>query len=322
MKYLFVCLLIFFAAIGLLYTNNKFSEPFFGEGEKNVSTSSTNSKPSLKGCAPATMVTGNCYPLKDINNNVIDTTAVICPQTCIAKFNSSTYGDNDYCQRDGDCAKAEPKYFFSNECEANPAGCCSNGHTLTHPTIEDPNTGKLVVDYNTNLCPVIASPSKCESTVNGCCADGVTTRTYTMVNGISTSSCSSEPPSYPTNCSTFKYQCCKSDGKTPSNTQNQLDSENTCPTGPPFYPTVPPYDFPTDEGSSYWPGWKDNSSGGGGGGGGGGGFWNNSSDNKSKFRLGDRLRKWREFLKWDKEQKQQKQYDSIYPKPYDDIILF
>jgi hypothetical protein len=237
MKYLFISLITLGIALVIVYTTSKFSESF-----GNVETSN-NSNKALKGCMPSKEPDGNCYPLKDVNNNVLDYRLLICPQRCQAGQNSASIGNDDYCQRDGDCREAEPSYFYSNQCESDDSGCCSDGYSTVHPMKIDPADGRLKVDYTINTCPVIKTPSKCESTMYGCCADGITVRT-------SNSSCPSPPPAHPTNCSNFIYGCCQSDGRTPSNTQNQLDSANTCPTGPPFYPTVPLYDLPMDNWSS------------------------------------------------------------------------
>jgi len=190
-------------------------------------------KLALKGCVPAKKVTGNCYPLQDANGNILDNTVSICPQECSAMNNPNTYGKSDYCQTASDCLPAEPNYFFSNQCETDPKGCCADGHSLVSKGCPGP------------------THTACEKTEHGCCADGVTARTYKQTKeGIMVTSCNTEGwdgktpelPSYPANCSNFLYGCCTSDGKTPSNTEIQSDKKNTCPKKSPYYPTVPPYD--------------------------------------------------------------------------------
>jgi len=96
-RYILSLVLLILIAAGILYIfSRKIKEPL-----------DTLSNKCLKGCQPATVVTGNCQPYGKVNNKLIHS----CPQECITEnLNRLPYT----CSYDGDCKFCKRSLLYSN----------------------------------------------------------------------------------------------------------------------------------------------------------------------------------------------------------------
>ena len=96
-RYILTLVLLILIAAGILYIiSHKVKEPL-----------DTLSNRCLKGCQPATVVTGNCELYGKVNNKLIHS----CPQECLTEnLNRLPYT----CSYDGDCKFCKRSLLYSN----------------------------------------------------------------------------------------------------------------------------------------------------------------------------------------------------------------